>query len=695
MSRLSSLTLPPRRSLPWLRSSLRLSHLLAALCLTLLSCGCCLPSTSAQSYTSYAGFQPISLTFDSAGRLWVLDIASLSLLQLSPTGGAELGRIDVSQLTPSMECPETVRVDAQGRFFVVDACNGIVYVVSPTGQQLQLLTTQDPELSYPSGLALDPSGAVYIADTGNQRVVKLDSAGVEVADLFDTLWSAWDEGQMEPGSVALDGAGCVYVSDWNNYVVIKFDAQGNQLAIFNVSHSLQTGERFYWVPMTVAVDASGNVWVANFVEDYILTPTVLTQFSFSYYITKFAPNGTLLLQFNSSDSTVFQLEPNDLAVDAQGNLWAADTWNGRIVQISPSGVELGAYTNGALPFIEPMGVAVDSSNNMYVADGALQAIVKLSPTGQVLARFAGDNPSRFRPTAVVLDSANNMYVSDEESARVVKLSPQGAVLQVFNTTRPPLSWWLRGVAVDAARNVYLVDADLNRVVKWAPNGTHLYSYTGQLRYPSDVAVDAGGDVWVADYERNRVVRFLNNGSQVATFTTSNPTLSYPEGLVIDPRTGYLYIADTDNSRIAVLSPTTGALLATIASPGGVPMCPFRMAMNGVGDLLVTDVCGDRLLVFQLSTSSLHWIVAPAGPSSSGGVSGGALGGVIVGCVLGGSVLTCLVLALVWCVRRRGDGEGGEKRSATVKEVGGGGKLQFKRQSDDDEVEVSTQAVEMS
>ena len=76
------------------------------------------------------------------------------------------------------------------------------------------------------------------------------------------------------------------------------------------------------------------------------------------------------------------------------------------------------------------------------------------------------------------------------------------------------------------------------------------------------------------------------------------------------------------------------------------------------------------------------------------MSGGSLAGVIIGCVLGGSVLTCLCLALVWCVRSRG---GEEKRSGTVKE-GGGGRLQFRQQSDDEEVDVSSgssQAVEMS
>ena len=186
------------------------------------------------------------------------------------------------------------------------------------------------------------------------------------------------------------------------------------------------------------------------------------------------------------------------------------------------------------------------------------------------------------------------------------------MLQVFNATRPPLSYWVRGLTLDQYNNVYLVDAELNRVVKWAPNGTQLYSYTAQLRYPSDVAVDAAGNVFVVDEDKNRVVQFLNNGSQVATFTTSNPTLSYPTGIVVDPKSGYLYVGDRENYRVVVISPITGALLAVI-SPPGIPMCPEHMAMDTAGNLYVCDLCADRLIVFQLSTSPPQWIAPLPAP----------------------------------------------------------------------------------
>ena len=253
--------------------------------------------------------------------------------------------------------------------------------------------------------------------------VKFNAAGAEVMDFFDTLWGSRYGGQMEPGSIALDSAGNLYICDWANYVVISLDPQGNQRLIFNITHALQANERFFWIPETVVVDAAGNVWVSSFIEDYFLTQGggLLSGFTFSYYLTKFAPNGTLLLQFNSTDTAVAQLDPNDLAVDAQGYLWAADTWNGRVVQISPQGKEVQSYTLGTLPFVEPLGVAVDSAGNMLVADGELSAILKLSSTGQVLSRFPiSPDKSTVWPSGIALDAQDCIYVSDEDNSRVLK-----------------------------------------------------------------------------------------------------------------------------------------------------------------------------------------------------------------------------------------------------------------------------------
>ena len=681
------------------RLSCPLSRLLA-----LLSCAAALlPSVLAQSFVAYQGFMPISLTFDSAGRLWVLDQASFALLQLSPTTGAEISRVDVSQLSPQMECPNVLRIDAQGRCFIADGCNNLIYVLSSTGVQLPSLTTSNPGLSFPEGLALGSDGSVYIGDEGNMRVVKLNSAGQEVADFYDQLWGEWNGGQLSPGAIALDAAGTLYVCDWDSFVVIAFDQQGGQKALYNVSltaHALQAGERYQWVPLAVAVAADNTLWVANILDDWISGPGFSAELSFNSFITQFAANGSVLQQFNTSDATrpdsgswAGIAEPNDMAFDSAGNLWLADTWNGRVLKYSSSGKQLGSYNLGALPLVEPFGVAVDGSGTMFIADAGLPGVIKLSATGQVLGKFSVSGIN-FWPTAIALGSDGSMYLSDEDNSRALKLSPQGALLQIFNTTRPPLSNWVRGLALDQDFNLLLCDAELNRVVLFSPNGTHLYSYTASMELPADVAVGADGSVYVVDEMKERVVKIAKNGTKLTTFTTSNPALSYPTGIIVDATTGNLFVADAGNGRIVILSPA-GALLAVIGSPN-TPMCPEHMTLSAKGDLYVADECGDRIIIFQLSTSPPHWIVPAATPSSSSssGVSGGALAGLIVGCVLGGALLSCVVLSALWCACR-GDWEG--KRTGSVK-AGGSGALQFKRQSDDDEADSShaaSQVVEMS
>ena len=492
--------------------------------------------------------------------------------------------------------------------------------------------------------------------------------------------------------------------DWDNYVVIAFDQQGGQKALYNVSltsHALQTGEQYVWVPLAVAVAADGSLWVANLLDDWVSVPGFSAEISFNSFVTHFAANGSVLQQFNTSDASRWDgasfsgiTEPNDMALDDAGNVWLADTWNGRVLQYSPSGKQLASYNLGALPLVEPIGVAVDSSGNMLITQGGLQPVVKLSPAGQVLGKFSVPT-SNFWPGGIVVDSDSFIYLSDENNRQALKLSPQGAVVQVFNTTRPPLSDWVRGLALDAAKNVYVVG-----------RGAAALRQVRAQRHPPVLvhrvhaaAVRCGGRSG-----RDGVRRGRDEGEgrrlRQQRLPCSPPSPPATPRSATPPASSFSQAQATSscpmkcNARVVILSPA-GALLAVIAPPGP-PMCPEHMTFNAKGDLYLADACGDRILIFQLSTSPPHWIVSATSPSStsSSGVSGGALAGLIVGCVLGGALLSCVFLAALWCACR-GNGEG--KRTGPLR-VGGGGALQFKRQSDDEEMDSShaeSQAVEMS
>ena len=248
-------------------------------------------------------------------------------------------------------------------------------------------------------------------------------------------------------------------------------------------------------PFGVAVDAAGNVYVAD---------------TSNHRIRKIIPEGvvsTLAGTGRAGDSVSGVTEaqfnnPMDLAVDAAGNLYVADTFNNKIRKIVPAegggvnvstlagigsaGSEDGDGTTAA-EFNNPRGVAVDASGNVYVADEGSSLIRKITTDGGVrVSTFAGGSTSsntdgagttaaKFRnPYGVAVDAAGNVYVADYNNHLIRKITPEGLVSTIagdgesgFRDGAGATARFNRpaGVAVDAAGNLYVADKDNARIRK--------------------------------------------------------------------------------------------------------------------------------------------------------------------------------------------------------------------------------------
>lgn len=297
-------------------------------------------------------------------------------------------------------------------------------------------------------------------------------------------------------------------------------------------------------PAAVAVGPDGDLYIADFDDNTVrkLSNGVLTTVA-----------GTGERGFSGDGGPAVQAQlaaPGGVAVDAQGTLYISDTRNQRIREVKDGTISTIAGNGKAgfngddiaatsAEFIGPLGLAVDADDNLYVADTGNNRVRKI--TGGTITTVAGDGIDAFGgdggpatsaqlggPYDVAVDAEGNLYIADEHDGRIRKVSG-GVITTVAAASDSEPS----GVAVDPQGNLYIADFIRNVVRKLsggelttvAGTGTAGFSGDGgqatsaRLGGPSDVAVDRRGDVFVADNHNHRI-REIVNKPPTASFTAS-------------------------------------------------------------------------------------------------------------------------------------------------------------------------------
>ncbi|HUD47917.1 MAG TPA: hypothetical protein VMR33_13870 [Candidatus Baltobacteraceae bacterium] len=310
------------------------------------------------------------------------------------------------------------------------------------------------------------------------------------------------------GGIAVDRAGYLYVAEDNAIWKVMPDGYATILAgspygYYGQSDGTGTNALFY-VPDGVAVDSAGNVYVAD---------------SYNCEIRKVTPAGVvttlagMAVQAGDVDATGSAARfdtPGGVAVDTNGNIYVADTYNSAIRKVTPAGVVTTlAGGNGigsadgagsAASFWYPAGLAVDINGNVYVADSPNNEIRKVTPAG-VVTTLAGlvippggagegnadgtGSGARFKgPTAVAVDTNGNVYVADTDNNEIRKVMPNGTTTTLGGETdsysnTPPYSfadgtgsasrfYFPEGVAVDTHGNLYVADTFNSAIRKGVP-----------------------------------------------------------------------------------------------------------------------------------------------------------------------------------------------------------------------------------
>lgn len=430
--------------------------------------------------------------------------------------------------------------------------------------------------SGPNGLALDLSGNLYIADTGNNRILKVAPGGT-TASLFAITIAQAAATFSGPNQLAADSAGNLYIADTGNNRIVKSDPSGNGSVI-------STGGFALAGPQGVAVDTFGDIFVSD---------------SGNHRIVEIPSGGSATVLATTGIALTTLTTPKGLATDTYGNLYIVDfvaisNSNNRVLKVSTSLVASTVTTMGSLG--APVSVTVSRDGIVFITDASNQRIAIHDPQGDRYDLFTDEINSEFgAPGAIVTDSSGAFYVTDTENNRVQLFHQSSAdfghVTLGSSSTPQTLNFIINGFTTVTSVAIYTA-------------GTQNLDFTITANSGTPCVAESTGIECTVNVLFTPTSAGLRRGALVLSFTNS----FLPSGNFTVPLFG---IGD---GPVAALSPGIASQLSTGSLPFTNAFQPFQTAYDGVGNIYATDSANNRVLAIPAGGGTATVVNIPALPS---------------------------------------------------------------------------------
>lgn len=518
-------------------------------------------------------------------------------------------------------------------------------------------------------LAGDARGNVYLADAGNRMVLRFTAGGtIEIFAGNGIAGYSGDEGDARnaalasPSGVAVDSAGNVYVADSDNHCIRKVDARGIITTYAGSGASGFAGDggparlAKLSFPSGLAIGPGGSLYVIDGGNARIRV------ISADGVIRTVAGNGVSGFSRDGVNALQASIAPQQgLAVDQTGRLYFSEPANhvvrtidahATLRTVAGTGQAAEPVEGGALttPINSPAGLALDAQGNLYVTTGS--RVMRVA-NGRLTA-FAGDGEydmrgdgrqavtaSLYSPYAIAFDARGNLHIADERCSCIRAVNPSGIINRVAGNggfgrvpdQTPATQAFLiepLGIAFDAVGNLLVASRAIAQLGAISPTGAYSSiagaavgccanrepAKTAPLDSPTSVAVDSRGRIFLSEIGSNLIYMIENGVISIYAGTryqrgfsgdngpATQARLNRPTGIALDA-SGNLYVADRENRRVRVIN--REGVIRTFAGDGqnryfgdGGPAVlasfrkPYALAVTPNGHLLIADIEDNRV-----------------------------------------------------------------------------------------------------
>lgn len=557
----------------------------------------------------------------------------------------------------------------------------------------------------PAALTLDAAGSLIVADPGNNRVRKVDRATGTITTVAGNGSQGFsgDGGPAtaaslcKPAGVSLSATGDLFIADTGNNRVRRVDAKTGVISTVAgdgaegfFSDGVPAVETGLNRPTDIALDAGGNLFIADAYNHRIRRVDAATGI-----ITTVAGIGSQGFAGDGGPAMAASLAlPTGIVLDPAGNLFIADYANARVrrvdmatgIIVTVAGSDNWGYSGDGISatkasLVFPTRIALDSSRNLYVADEGDNRVRKIDALTGLISTFAGTglrdfsgdggpaaNAGLYGPLGVAIDSSGNAYISDARNRRIRKVAAAtGAITTCVGNGSatycgdgsPAVEARLAfpsGAVVDRSGNLYLSDTQNARVRKVDARtgliatvaGTGISESSGDggpgtqagLVQPMGLAIDTAGNLLIADAWGNRIRRVDAVSGIITTFAGDGQpgfagdggpaavaSLNCPQRIALDSA-GNLFIADLFNARIRKVDARTG-IITTVAGNGdsfysgdGAPALsagfdPMGIALDAGGNLFIADGMNNRVRRVDAATGVITTVAGNGYPCFDG------------------------------------------------------------------------------